>query len=887
MLGRMGASRPGSSAAPAARTHTFLFTDVQGSTRRWQADPEAMATALAEHDRLLHAAVTVHGGRVFKNTGDGMCAVFESATEAVRAALEAQRRLQLPVRMAIHSGEAIERDDDFFGVDLSRCARLMEAGHGGQVLVSASAASVASIDNDVVLLELGEHRLRDLRRPERVFQAAAPGLTRDFPPLRSLNAVRHNLPVQRSSFVGREVELTELRERLLAEQLVTLTGIGGCGKTRLALEVSAGLVELFPQGVFFVDLALLSDPDLVGQAVASAIGLQLLDASVDALTAYLTGRRVLLVLDNCEHLLEPCADLVDDLLAGCPDLRVLATSREALGLDGERAFRVPSLGIESDAAALFVDRARARRPDLRLDPDAERAVIEICRRLDGIPLAIELAAARTSQLAPVQILERLGDRFALLTGGRRRVQRQQTLAATIAWSHDLLGPAEQLLLRRLAVFRGSLSLQAAEEICHPDALDLLGSLIAKSLVNVQDDEAVVRYRLLETVRLYAEERLVQAGEADELRSRHRDWFLGWIEGLPVGPLLVLGGGDDLAPEADNLAEALDWSRQQQRPDLVARIASRMSTYWWTYVRMAEMAASWQELEAELPRLPAGLKAAALLVGAQYAMAVGAFDQMERLSADALAAAMPGTWMAASAWGLQALYWSYDDPERGRQAIEQGRAAAAAAGLPEIEVMITGFYANLITGDRLHDEALGVFETLDHVVDEATDRAYMTASMVAAILSTVGQKTRAARLAATLPADSPLQRYMRELVGIVIASNDGDSKAMAAHLQALAAIAQEHAVPLGEASCLGGLAAVAVAEGDHERASRLLATLRNAAPFPFRTPLEVLLYRRSGRAVGAALDADTIRRCRAEGAATSVGEAIASELLRLDELYGAS
>ena len=502
MLAFMGRDRGGSAATASVETHSFLFTDIEGSTRRWQTDAEEMAAALASHDRILRVAVETHGGAVFKSMGDGICAVFPSAVEAVRAAVDAQSQLALPVRVAVHTGEARERDGDFFGVTLSHCARLLEAGYGGQVLLSASAVSVAGDEwgPDIALRDLGEHRLRDLSQPERVFQVVAPGLALEFPPLRSLEAVRNNLPVQRSSFVGRDGELTAVRDRVLAGQLVTLTGIGGCGKTRLALEAGARLVEHFPQGVFFVDLAVLSDPDLLGQSVATGLGLHLLDTSVEGLVGYLAQRRVLVVLDNCEHLLDACAELVDALLARCPDLHVLATSRETLGLDGEQTFRVPSLDIDTDATSLFIDRARAVRPNLRTDPEAESAVLEICRRLDGIPLAIELAAARTAHLAPAEILERLSDRFRLLTGGRRRVQRQQTLAAAIDWSHSLLSDGEKTLLRRLAVFRGSFSLRAAEGICDPDALELLGSLVAKSLVNLEDPDELTRYRLLETVR---------------------------------------------------------------------------------------------------------------------------------------------------------------------------------------------------------------------------------------------------------------------------------------------------------------------------------------------------------------------------------------------------
>jgi predicted ATPase/class 3 adenylate cyclase len=882
LMGERAPERLGTSRVWSGNTYVFLFTDVEGSTRRWQADPDAMVVMLARHDRDLTGAVAAHGGRVFKKTGDGICAVFPSAAEAVRAAIDAQHRLELPVRMAVHAGEAQEREGDFDGVALSRCARLMDAAHGGQVLLSASAASLAAdvLGSSIALRDLGEHRLRDLNLSDRVFQAVAPGLRGEFPSLRSLDAVRHNLPILRSAFVGREVELSQVSERLLAGQFVTLTGMGGSGKTRLALEAAAHLVEQFPQGVFFIDLAVVSDPDLIGQAVASALRLHMLDSSVEHLAGYLAGRRVLLLMDNCEHLLDPCAQLIDTLLARCPDLHVLATSREALGLDGEFAYAVPSLGIETDAVSLFLDRARAVRPGFEMGTEAEGNVAEICRRLDGIPLAIELAAARSTHLAPAQILERLSDRFRLLTGGRRRVPRQQTLAAAIEWSHDLLSEAEQTLLRRLAVFRGSFSLRAVEEVCHPDALDLLGSLVTKSLVIVQEEDAVARYRLAETMRLYAEERLVAAGEAAQRRSAHRDWYVGWLESFPVGELLAPGAGHQLVPEADNLTAALDWSLEQERPDLIVRIASRMIGYWWSYMRVAEMAAWWRALEVELPKLTPDLRAAALLVGLQHAVAVGDFDEMERLSADAVATAAPDSWVAAYAWSRQALYWTYADPERGRRCIEAGRRASAAADVPEFDMMTASSYANLITGQPAQDDALGIREVIDDLVAAPDSHLVVNNFTLLGTLAVLGDTERAARLASTHTPQSPLELFSRGFLAALIASSEGQTRAMSEHLQALTTLVREFAIPLGEASCLIGFAALAIDENDVERASRLLATVRSAARFPFRTPLEVLVYRRCVQAVGRALDSDAARLCRAEGAATPIDDALDAELGRL-------
>jgi predicted ATPase len=784
--------------------------------------------------------------------------------------------------MAVHSGEAIERDGDFFGVSLSRCARLIEAGHGGQVLLSASSVLVADrLGPEIELRDLGEHRLRDLREPERIFQVLAAGLAREFPALRSLDAVRHNLPVVRSSFVGREFELVEVCERLSGGRLVTLTGIGGCGKTRLALVAAARLVDRFSQGVFFVDLAVLSDPGLLGQAVASALELQLLDTGIDSLAEFLATRELLLVLDNCEHLLDGCAGLVDGLQARCPELAILATSREALGVDGEQVLRVPSLNVETDAVRLFFDRAQAAGARLAPDSANKDTVAQICRRLDGIPLAIELAAARTPHLAAAQILERLSDRFRLLTGGRRRVQRQQTLSAAIDWSHDLLTDDEKTLFSRLAVFRGSFSLQAVEEICHPDGVELLGSLVNKSLVNAPHEGSVVRYRLLETVRLYAEERLLASGEAVELRCGHRDWLLSWLESLPLGELVEIGGGDQLLPEADNLSAALEWSLEQGRIDLVARMAARMLAFWWSHVRVAELAAWWRALEADLARLPDGLRPAALLVGVQDALASGDFEQMEKRSARVLALAVPDSWVAAYAWTIQALYWTYADPERGKRCIDEARRAAVSAGVPELERMSMMWSGNLLTGDPERDKQAGGRELLDSLMLTIEEGPPGQAYPVLGIAAALGDTDRASRLAASISPKTPLQRFVAQFLAALIAIGEGRTRAASDHLRTQAAIVREYAIPLGEISCLLGFAALAAATGDHETASRHLASVKAAAPFPFRTPVEVIVYRQTVRALRGSLNPSTVARCRAEGAATPASQALEAELARLD------
>jgi predicted ATPase/class 3 adenylate cyclase len=859
-------------------THTFLFTDIAGSTRRWQEDPDAMRAMLAEHDATLRSAIEAHSGRPFKHTGDGMCAVFESVSDAAAAAAQAQRGLELPVRMAVHTGEAIERDGDFFGIALSRCARLMEAGHGGQILISGAAAAL--LEPDAELRDMGEHRLRDLEAPDQVFQLLVPGLPAEFPALRTLDSVRHNLPVLRSSFVGRSLELVEVSEGLQGAQLLTLTGTGGCGKTRLALEATARVIDRFPQGVFFVDLAVITDQELIAQAVAGALGLQLVEASVESLAGYLTKRQVLLVLDNCEHVVDACAELVDGLLQRCAELHVLATSREPLGVDGERVFRVPSLDLETDAVRLFLDRARAAGAQLELDDGNEDAAAEICRRLDGIPLAIELAAARATHLGLAQINERLTDRFRLLTGGRRRVQRQQTLEAAIDWSYDLLSEEEQTLFRRLAVFRGSFSLEAAEQIAHPNALDLLGSLVDKSLVNLHVHDDGPRYRLLETVRAYAEERLLASGEAENVRSAHRDWMLAWIEAQPVDPLLTANAGSQLIPEVDNLAAALDWSLAEERLDLIARIASRMVGHWWSYGQIPELASWWRVLEPELERMPQDIKGHALLVGVQHAMAIADFDQMATLAEALTAASAADSWVAAYGWSMQALYWTYADPERGRRCIDEGLRSAAAANLPLLGTMTAMWSANLLTGDPERDERRGGREILDSVLRRVRSDRLSESYLFLAIIAALGDTATASRLADPEAARTPIQRFSLTFLQAVIAIREGRLDAARGWLEAMSTIVREHAIPLGDSACLTGFAAVAAEAGDYETASRRLASVRAAAPWPFRTPLDTLIYRQTARLVRQALDPETATRCREAGAAVSTTAALDEELASL-------
>jgi predicted ATPase/class 3 adenylate cyclase len=879
---REGVSGSVSSGRPeAGATHTFLFTDVVGSTRLWQLDPAKASEQLQADGAVIAAAVEAHGGRVFKTTGDGTCSVFASAPQALWAAVDAQRALTLPVRMGLHTGEAVERGGDFFGGALSRCARLVDAAHGGQVLVSAVVARVAgeSLGPGLSLKDLGQYRLRDLEGPEPVFQLLGEGLQSDFPPLRTLRA-RTNLPVPRSSFIGRQAEREHLRKMVLSKALVTLAGIGGCGKTRLALEVASGLEGDFQHGVFFVDFSAVSDPALAGQAVAGALSLQMLDPTPEALADYFTERQVLLLFDNCEHLVDSCADLVDALLGKrCPGLRILVTSREPLGLDDEWVFRLPSLDIEAEAVALFKERALSVRPDLRLDSPGEATIARICRRLDGIPLAIELAATRTAHMSLGEILERLNDLFRLLVGGRRRIQRQQTLTAALDWSYDLLDPDEQLLLRRLAVFRGSFSLRAAEAVCHPNAMELLGSLVAKSLVDLSDDGEAVRYRQLESVRIYADGKLVETGESEQLRSAHRDFYVEWIESLPPDPRgRRMLGASPLVPEADNVTAALEWCRQQGRFDLCARLVEGMARYWFLFFRTSEMVAWGRDLDAGLPAEDHDHRALALLIRGQAAWLAGEWDELNTCSAQASALADPQSLIGADAQWMQAVYWSMIDPPRSLPLFQRVFEIEASLGLSPDPILHAVFYVSRLRQSHGRDEALAL---LDDWLADLGDLP--PAPHMPGVFALYGETGTALELKSrSAPVRQPRQALIAELSDVVLASALGQFREAEQHLVTMSALLRDFAIPRGEASCLIGFAKVALDRRDYARASRLLAIVDSGVgpeKGPFLTALDALLYVRSTGVLREVLDPEIARSTQAEGAALSLKEALDAELNR--------
>ncbi|MDL1862112.1 adenylate/guanylate cyclase domain-containing protein, partial [Betaproteobacteria bacterium PRO7] len=592
---------------------TYLFTDIEGSTRLWEEAPERMRLALARHDALCHAAVERHRGTIVKTTGDGVHAAFDSAHDALAAAVDMQLALAAPeagdgivlrIRCGLHRGVDERRAGDFYGREVNRAARIMSAAHGGQILVSQAVADAVRTDPpaDVSLRDLGAVRLRDLAAPERVYQVIHPRLRAEFPALRSLDATPNNLAQQLNSFVGRSRELADVRRLLAANRLVTLLGMGGIGKSRLSVQLGAEVLDDYPDGVWLIELAPLADAQLVPQAVAAVLGVkeEAGGTVLDALLKFARDRTLLIILDNCEHLVHACADVAKRLLQAGPKVKILATSRDALQIAGETVFQLAPLAApdpraqaaaealaQSDAVRLFVDRAGAAQPAFRLTANNARTVAAICHQLDGIPLALELAAARTRALSVEAIAARLHERFKLLvTGDRTVLPRQRTLRALIDWSYDLLAPPERTLFQRLSIFAGGWTLEAAEavgaggDIEAADVLDLLARLVEKSLV-IADIEGG-RYRMLETVRQYALERLREAGDEETARTRHLEYYLALAERALselAGPLQ----GQWLARldcERDNLLAAIGWSAQaDDRASSGLRLVYALRPYW--------------------------------------------------------------------------------------------------------------------------------------------------------------------------------------------------------------------------------------------------------------------------------------------------------------------
>lgn len=860
-------------------TVTFLFTDIEGSTARWERQTDEMSAALSRHDTLLRTAIEAHGGVVFKTVGDAFYAVFTVPADALAAAVAAQRALvteawntagdALRVRMGLHTGVPVQRDADYFGQPLNRVARLMASGHGGQVLLSLATAELTrdALPDGASLRDLGEARLKDLQRPEHIFQLVLPDLPADFPPLKTLDLHPHNLPVHPTPLLGRDKELAAVTGLLRREEvrLVTLAGPGGIGKTRLALQVAAELSDDFADGVFFVGLASVTEPRLVISTIAQTRGVR--DSgersAADSLIADLRDKRLLLLLDNLEQV-TACSAQLAELLAASPGLKLLCTSRIALRLRGEKVYRVPPLALPTAAAAgeasfdvsalsqyaavaLFIERALDADHDFTVTNATAPAIAEICARLDGLPLAIELAAARVRVLSPQALLARLSNRLKLLTGGARDLPaRQQTLRNTIAWSYDLLEPAEQILFRRLAVFGGGCTLDAIEAVCgaadgvaplEADPLDALGLLMDKSLVRQQDahtSEDEPRFTMLETIREYGLDQLAASGEHAVLRSAHLRYFLALAEqaepqlrGPEQGAWM-----ERLEREHDNLRAALTWARvgEPGEPADVERglrLAGALWRFWFTrgYLRegrdwLESLLGALGDVQSEgsaQSTVPLAVQVKALHGAGTLATWQGEYDiAVTLLEAELTLAREIGdaasTSSALNNLGVVALWQSRLD--RAAACFEEavaihkregslGRAATALENLAE-----TVYYqGDLDRATALVEEALPLFQQVGDAGGEA--------SVLCALGHILRSRGHGARAAAQYRAALELRRDL------------GDSRGMV--------------------ECLEGLGMVMASDGQAERGARLLsaaASIRQTIGFPVppqeQPPLDLAL-----------------------------------------------
>lgn len=592
-------------------TVTFLFTDIEGSTKLAQQYPDSMPAMIARHNEILTQVFESHHGYVFQIIGDSFAVAFHNVKDALNAAIQAQRNLHdenwnpapIKVRMGIHTGAALlqidSKDTPYSGyATLALTQRILSAGHGGQILISQAAENLlrGQLPKDAALRDMGEKNLKDIFLPERIYQLNVPDLPSEFAPLNTYEKIRHNLPLQLTTFIGREKEVEQIKKRLEKNHLVTLTGSGGIGKTRLSIQVASELLADYPVGVWLVELAPLTNPALVPQSVCAALGVtpEGGTSALDALINYMHSKKILLVVDNCEHLIDACAQLCDSLLHACPELRIIASSREALGIEGENAYRVPSLSLpnsksglhvieESEAVKLFMERATALLPEFQMTEVNAPSIAQICQRLDGIALAIELAASRVKMLKVEQIAMRLDDAFRLLTGGSRTaLPRQQTLRALIDWSYNLLPDEERAFLRKLSVFMGGWTLEAAEAVCgNADALDLLTHLVDKSLVSVDLEHGnEPRYYLLETVRQYAREKMVESEDSTRLRDTHLEYFLKTAE--RIAPELYTRKMPywfvRLETEYANFQAALEWA-QEHDSDAGLRLSNALCAFW--------------------------------------------------------------------------------------------------------------------------------------------------------------------------------------------------------------------------------------------------------------------------------------------------------------------
>jgi predicted ATPase/class 3 adenylate cyclase len=863
-------------------TVTFLFTDIEGSTKLWERSPEGMQRALTRHDQILKNTVGERDGYVFKTVGDAFCCAFSIATDALEAALEAQRALlteegwpeqtgPLRVRMALHTGAAEERDGDYFGPPVNRVARLLSAAHGGQVLLSLTTQELVRdrLPARAALRDLGEHRLKDLFRPERIFQFTAPGLPTAFPSLRTLEGRPNNLPLQPTPLVGRESEVSEIVGRLRSDgaRLLTLTGPGGTGKTRLALQAGADLLEEVEDGVFFVSLAALTDPDLVYSAVAKSLGVkesagQSLEESLEA---YLQHKHLLLILDNFEQVLEG-APFVGELLGSCPNLKVLATSRIPLRLYGEQEYPVPPLEVPDpdalpslevltryEALTLFAERAKAVKPDFEITNENAHTVAEICMRLDGLPLAIELAAARMKLLPPQSLLSRLGNRLKLLKGGARNLPaRQQTLRATIDWSYDLLTEEEKTLFGRLSVFSGGHTLEAAEEVCDPegnlDALEVAGSLLEKSLLRREGPEEDPRFMMLETIQEYAREKLEESGEAEKFKHAHAEYSLALAEEANAelrGPEAPKGL-ERLEAEHDNMRAALEWALGQENAELGLRLAGALWWFWWMRGHYSEGRRWIEEALASDGRGSPESRARSLAGVAALALEQGDLDRVEEASAEGLEllareATGPSETKLYLLLSVGHVALDREDPSRATKAFEESLALSRQLGHG---LVLASSVVNLATVTYEEGDLKRATELFEEGIDlfrERGDKLGLASCLInlGLVVYSQGDLERAVRLteeAVALYRELGVRRNIAVGLGNLgwMALLQNDLSRAADLFEEDLGLARDIGVNLLVQSGLEGCACVAGAQGEAQRAAQLWGaaqTLHQAMGIP--------------------------------------------------------
>ena len=946
-------------------TVTFLYTDIEGSTKRWEEHPEAMNAALARHDALMRACIEENGGYIFRTVGDAFNVAFSTAPQALQAALDAQRALAseawsnetgpIKVRMALHAGTPLIRDGEYHGQPLNRVARLLAAGHGGQTLLSQPTYDLVrdTLPKDVTLHDMGEHRLKDLTRPEHIYQLLIDGLTGDFPPLRTLDNRPNNLPIQRSLMIGREKELKAVIEMLLRDDvgLLTLTGPGGTGKTRLGLQVAAELIDHFEDGVFVANLASTGDPDLMPSAVAQALGVK--EATnrpiLESLKDYLKDKQMLLVLDNFEQVVS-AAPIVADLLGCAPNLKVLVTSRETLHIYGEHDFPVPPLTLpdpkhlpslerlsQYESVRLFIERAASAKPSFAINNENAPAVAEICYRLDGLPLAIELAAARIVILSPQAMLSRLQSTLKLLTGGARDLPvRQQTLRGAIEWSYDLLDKGEQMLFRRISVFVGGFSLEAAEAVCNADndlSLDLLdgvSSLVKKSLLRQADDHDGIgepRFIMLETIREYGLERLAESGELDIMKRHHAAFFIALVgdpytEFNTSSRMTWIGRIDG---DYENVRAVLEWgSSQPGQEESMLWLASSMFWY-WNYRRVFAEGRAWLNgVLSRTPREHTAVTARALFAAGFMSFLQGAYGAARSLLEESIAiwrevgdkqglayslhpmgmtALARGDYLAArefleesvalfrevvDGYGLALALFSSGDV-----ALVQGNDTAARA-----------YYEESVKLYRVLDDDWGVtlpltslgrlawvqgdYETARRMVEEALAIRRETDSWLIGI--SLASLADIARCQGHLEESTELSqeslsvfKELGDASGVAWSLQNlgyavqygGDYERATAYFREALALRMEQDSKEGVLLCLAGLAEVAIGLGDKERAATLFGAadgLLGALGLRI-SPADLAIYERDKGSTRAAVGEEEFARLAGGGGALSMEEAV--------------